>query len=99
MQLFAALDRMWGKSRCGLSLCRAYYAEHPVMAEEVAEESGISGDTARRTIKQLVNINRVELVQEGRRELFVAKQEWADKTFDLIGECFTSLSPGASPTS
>lgn len=90
--LFAELDRMWERARTGLALSKAYYDQRPVSAEELAVIVNVSEDTIRRTVDRLLNINRVERVRFGRRTMFRATEEWAERTINVIDTALAGAS-------
>lgn len=78
------LDKLWGEARMGLALARSYFEKAPLTSDDLAHECGASRETVRRWLKPLINIQRVEVLKEGRNIRYSARAEWARRTCELL---------------
>lgn len=84
LHLHVELDLWWGQSRLGLILCAAFFHDDPVTSEQIADVMGVSSETVRRYLKPLINVDRVCVIREGRNVRYLAHQDWAVKTRDIM---------------
>lgn len=82
--VYEELDKLWGAARLGLILTAAHYHCIPVGTEELAERTELSTETVRRKIKPLWNVGRIEAIREGRNISYVATEQWAKLTCEMI---------------
>lgn len=81
----AKLIRLWGRGMIGFVLVRAFYSESPwVSAAEVGREAGVSEDTAKRKLDELVGAGRALTYQHGTGTRYSAPAKLAEETYAAI---------------
>jgi DNA-binding transcriptional ArsR family regulator len=84
LEALEALDKVWGHARLGLVLVHGFFVHRALTSDELAERCLASQETVRRWIKPLINVERAEVVREGRNIRYTASRQWALHTRDLL---------------
>ena len=83
-EAYQNLLRMWQQPGLGLVLVNAYFNEKPMTTDQLAERCGVSDETIRRWLKPLIAVDRVRVISEGRNIFYKAREEWANRTAEMM---------------
>lgn len=79
------LETLWGRACIGSALLYAYHLDQaPRLAVEIGTMAGVSEDTARRYLRKLANIGRVQVTTTGRSTFYACSPPYAERTLAIL---------------